>query len=125
VSDSPKGSAPAPVIPELFSAITPGDFGLKAGYWTGEDSDPMTFRPVLGWVTVTSLPPYTEANPPKNLFWPLVLSDRMYPVLAIAVPNCRGVFLKDMPEDQAKVRSQEWAVRPEPDLQPMMGMAQA
>ena len=36
---------------EDWSAITPTDFGLHAAYWTGKPGEPVTFRPILGWIT--------------------------------------------------------------------------
>ena len=57
-----------PPVHEFWSAISPVDLGLKAGYWTGKDSDPMAFRPIVGWITVTSrqAPFQKDENTPKK-----------------------------------------------------------
>jgi hypothetical protein len=120
LSKSSKNAEPA--FHESWSTISPGDLGLKAGFWTGEDSDPMTFTPIIGWITVTLR---KADEPPFNTFAAVVLSEQMFPVLALTLPNHRGVFLKDMPADQAKVRAREWVNRPRGELQPTMGMGQA
>jgi len=83
-------------------------------------SDPLTFRPIIGWITVMSRqPPFRDENLPKNNFCPVVLSDLMFPVVGPNVPNYCGVFLKDMTEAEAKVRALEWMKKPGgPELQP-------
>jgi len=123
---SPPKEPPA-AYHEWWSAISPGDLGLKAGEWTGKDSDPMTFRPIVAWVTVMMRKlPFTDANPPDNRFLPVALSDTMFPVLAGLIPTHCGVFLKNMTEAEAKVRAREWMNKPgAKPLQPTMGMAQA
>jgi hypothetical protein len=127
-------SAPAPEpyagakspVHELWSTISQGDLGLKAGFWTGEDFDPLTFKPIVGWITVMMRqPPFADDRPPKNGFYAVVLADSMLPTVADFLPNFRGVFLKEMSEDQAKSRAKEWMNRPEPDLQPTMGLGHA
>ncbi len=122
---------PAPIFHELWSAISPGDLGLKVGYWTWKDSDPMIFRPIVGWVTaMIRTPPFTDGNPPKNGFYPVVLS-KMFPVLGGLLPNYCAAFLKEMTEDEAKDQAREWRESNASGsdtselLQPTMGMGQA
>jgi len=87
----------------------------------------MTFRPIVGWITAMwRKVPSNDA--PTNGFCPIVLSDRMVPVLAwasTAPPNYCGVFLKDMTEDKAKARALEWMKPGSTELQPNMGVGQA
>jgi len=125
----PSKSAPPPAqyrtpVHEWWSAISPGDLGLKVGYWAGKDADPLIFKPIVGWVTVLSRKMPSE-DPPNNIFCPIVLSDRMFPALPTAVPNYCGVFLKDMSEEDAKKRAEEWMNRGSGELQPNMGYGQA
>jgi len=112
----------------LWSAISSGDLGLKAGYWTGKDDDPLTFRPIVGWVTaMTRKVPFTDADPPKNGFYAVVLADDMYPTPAGLLANYCGVFLKKTKEDLAKQLALEW-MRKKPgstELQPNMWAGQA
>ena len=88
-------------LSEHWSPISPGDLGLKAGYWTGQDADPLRFRPVLGWITVN-----TASN--QHFFQAVVLSDLMLPTVAILMPQYCGVFLKEMTEEQAKAEAKRW-----------------
>ena len=113
---------------EMWSAISPTDLGLKAGYWTGKEGAPLTFRPIVGWISIMSREvssPPTE--PPTNGLYPVILGDTMYPIGAVLVAHYCGVFLKDMSEADAKVRAAEW-MKPKPgiELQPnMRGMGAA
>jgi hypothetical protein len=113
---------------EVWSAISPGDLGLKAGYWTEKDSDPLTFKPIVGWITVLSRePPFTDSNPPKNGFYPVVLADPlfsglMWPIVASNLPSYCGVFPKKMTERKAKALALEWTKKSgSTELQPNMG----
>ena len=126
-----KKAEPPPIFHEWWSAISPGDLGLKAGYWTGNDSDPMTFLPIVGWVTVLmrKLPFIDDKNLPQNGFYPVVISDLMFPELANLLPNYCAIFLKDMTDDQAKAwireRKKQRAADSGAALQPTMPMGQA
>jgi hypothetical protein len=95
------------MIHEMWSAISPTDLGLKAGYWTGKEQDPLTFRPIVGWISVV----HNEAgssSPPKNGFHAVVIRDNMWPVLAQFIDDWCGVFHKGMSEADAKKAAAEW-----------------
>jgi len=105
----PKPQMQQPQHHEMWSAISPTDLGLKAGYWTGKEGDPMRFRPIVGWVSVVGRAvPAPPEQPPTNGFYPVVLGDHMYPVGANLLPEYSGVFLKEMTEQQAKVAALAW-----------------
>ena len=78
---------------EDWSAITPTDFGLHAAYWTGKPDEPVTFRPILGWITYNAK---EVGSPPdtllKNGFGAVVLSDAWWPLLAFQINDYGGVF---------------------------------
>jgi hypothetical protein len=92
---------------EMWSAISQGDLGLKAGFWTGKEGDTLTFRSIVGWVSVVSQDVPSEV-PPKNGFFPVVLADYMLPTGAMFLPNYVGVFLKNMSDKEAKIASASW-----------------
>jgi hypothetical protein len=94
-------------IHELWSAISPTDLGLKVGYWTGKQDDPLVFKPILGWISVVAneMP---SSGPPKNDFYPVVLSDNMYPTVATVLQSYCGVFLNRMSEAEAKEAAKKW-----------------
>lgn len=50
--------AAAAVKPQI-SAITPHDFGVKAGFWDQDKPGQIKFRPIVGWASVTN---YIEAG---------------------------------------------------------------
>lgn len=53
-----------------ISAICPNDFGLKAGFYDRDKGSAVTFRPIVGWVTVTN---YVESG--RLPFVAVVLND--------------------------------------------------
>jgi len=91
----------------------------------------MTFLPIVGWVTVLmrKLPFIDDKNLPQNGFYPVVISDLMFPELANLLPNYCAIFLKDMTDDQAKAwireRKKQRAADSGAALQPTMPMGQA
>jgi hypothetical protein len=105
--------------PEHWSPISPGDLGLKAGYWTGQDKDPVRFRAVIGWITIN-----TATN--QHFFQAVVLSDLMLPTVAILMPQYCGVFLKEMTEEQAKAEAKRWmSAHPGQPMVPNVAAAKA
>jgi len=88
----------------------------------------VTFRPIVGWITVASRKVQSE-DAWKNNFYPVIISDLMYPTLAEVLSNYCGVFLKEMSEEDATVDAQarlRKLVKPGSDeLQPTMGAGQA
>jgi hypothetical protein len=111
----PPKPQPAKVLHEMWSAISPGDLGLKAGYWTGKEGDALTFRDIVGWATVVSREVPSD-EPPKNDFFAVVLADNMFPVVATIVPHYCGVFLKAMAESEAKKAAVVWMKQPRPNV---------
>jgi hypothetical protein len=93
---------------EQWSAISQGDLGLKAAYWT-DDKKGVTFRPIVGWTTFT----YREVGAPpdvgpSNSFAAVVISDFWFPVSASFVPNYAGVVPKDATAEQVLTKLQEF-----------------
>lgn len=85
--DQPPGRPPWAHPPRL-SAICPGDFGLAAAYWTGNEGDPATFKAIVGWTTVTN---YYEQAQHGIVFLPVVVGDRGFPLPADSVPGPRYI----------------------------------
>ncbi len=90
-----------------WSAISPTDLGLKAGFWTRKAGDPLEFRDIVGWVTIVGREQRPEAAP-ENSFHAIVLDFTSYPILARVMPNYCGVFPKRTSEEEAKALALEW-----------------
>jgi hypothetical protein len=45
-------------LPKL-GPICPSDLGLKAAFWSGKDGEDVSFRRILGWITVSN---YVETD---------------------------------------------------------------
>jgi hypothetical protein len=95
---------------EQWSAIAPGDLGLKAAIWTDPEKKGVTFRPIVGWITYT----YRELNAPpdvvpRNNFAPVVIGDDWVPTLLSFVPDYAGIVPKDLGEEQVIDRLRQWA----------------
>lgn len=80
-----------------LGAICPGDLGLKAAFWNGKDGEEVSFRRILGWVTVANYVE-TDAEPVVSL----VLSSDGGPVFATTqnFPDFVGVYEKDATSGQ-------------------------
>jgi hypothetical protein len=91
---------------EIWSAISPGDLGLKMGF--GKEGK-VTFRKIIGWVTISSIQtaPVPEKSTRSN-FHAVVLSDLNFPVLANFLPDALGVFPKAMSAKDAWEFSKRW-----------------
>jgi hypothetical protein len=99
--------------------------GLKAGYWTKDGKDPLEFREIVGWVTITIRDPRTDA-PPENTFQAVVYDYTMYPTLARSLLQYRGVFPKNASEEEAKALVLEWSKPRAEHVQPNIpGIGQA
>jgi len=103
---------------EQWSAISPGDLGLKAAFWTGPDRKALMFRPIVGWVTFT----FREVGAPSdvgpsNNFAPVVISDFWLPTLASFLPDCAAIVPKDLTEEQVLTKLGEWAAAGAPQEQ--------
>ena len=100
--------ARAPASNATISAICPDDLGLKAGFWSGRETDPLTFRPIVGWVSVTN---FVDSALPA--FVAVVLNDLAYPAFASAFnfPEFIGVFSKALSSTEARQKMKEWTNR--------------
>jgi hypothetical protein len=87
-----------------ISSICPDDLGLKAGFWTSNKRDQITFRPIVGWVSVTN---YIASQ--KLPFCALVLNELNELTFASqsSFPNYAGIFAGDATEAEAldRIRS--------------------
>ncbi|MBY0589282.1 hypothetical protein K2X85_19075 [bacterium] len=98
--------APVSRIKPQLSSICPGDFGLKAGFWSRKPGDSIRFSPIVGWVTVMN---YAEAG--KLPFVSVVIGARHTPKLASPsnFPDFIGVFAKNLTPEQALEQFQKCA----------------
>jgi hypothetical protein len=97
--------APARAQP-VFSAIAPGSLGLKAGFWSGKGGDPITFRPIIGWVTVMN---FLDAG--LDPFQSIVLNDRAYPLASYILPTFIGLFREAITPEEAWKEYSSWPKR--------------
>lgn len=82
-----------------WSAITPGDFGLVAAFWSGADADGVEFRPIIGWVTYSSRSPARTSG--THGFFPVILESD-FPNIANAIANFAGTLPAGIEQDEAK-----------------------
>jgi hypothetical protein len=95
----PKGpKLPNKPYPELGS-ICPGDFGLKAGFRDPDKGGAVTFRPIVGWASVTN---YVEAV--RLPFVGVVINDDDTPTMAAQshLPDFIGYFKNSASADEAR-----------------------
>ena len=104
-SDQPAADRAKP----QFSAIAAGNLGLKAGFWSGRAGDPITFRPIVGWVTVTN---FLDAG--LDPFQSIVLNDRAYPLASYILPTFVGVFRESLTAEEAWKEYASWPKRNSP-----------
>ena len=97
------------------STICPDDLGLKAGFWSTKPEEPMTFRPIVGWVTVTN---FIESA--LGPFIAIVLNDNAFPTFLSTpnFPNYVGVFAKALTPEEAKAKCLSWHVKTETGAPP-------
>jgi hypothetical protein len=85
--------AAAPQLPPkpwpLISGICPGNFGLKAGFRDPNKGGPVTFRDIVGWVTVEN---YIETL--RLPFVAIVINDDDHPTMTSKahMPDFIGYF---------------------------------
>jgi hypothetical protein len=86
---------PYPVI----GSICPGDFGLKAGFRDPDKGGPITFRAIVGWVSVSN---YIETA--RLPFVGVVINDDDTPTMAAQahMPNFVGYFKTSVSADAAR-----------------------
>ena len=112
-------TTPPPQYHFAWSAISPTDLGLKAGFWTREAKDPLQFKEIVGWVTVVGRQQRPDAAP-ENAFQAIVLDDTWYPQIARVLPGYSGVFPKKTSEEEAKALAREWSKPKAEHAQPNM-----
>lgn len=104
------------VIQEQWSAISPGDLGLQAAYWTGNDDDPVSLRPIVGWITWTLREdPGPDDARPRNGLTALVIADFWYPVLAPALPDFFAYVPRGLTEKDVLPQLRAWRGKPRPE----------
>jgi hypothetical protein len=111
-----QNSSPKVVVVETWSAIVPGDFGLKAGYYPEAEGDSVLFRPLLGWITVTARG--LESGTQRNDFIGVVMSPLSAPVPATLLRGYLGVFPITMAPHEAWEFSARWRPPGETSLKP-------
>ena len=91
-----------------ISAITAHDFGVKAGFRDQQKAGKITFRPIVGWVSVTN---YVDAG--KLPFVGVVLNDDNSPALAAksVFPDFVGYFKNSASADDARKLVESEGVR--------------
>ena len=95
----------------MLSAICPDDLGLKAGFWSTKEGDPVTFRPIVGWVTVTNWESLVGGMP----FLAVVLNDFAFPVFVERLPEYIGVFAKSSTPAETRAKCGTWRSTPGPN----------
>ena len=100
------GTTPPQRFVEQWSAITPGDLGLKAGYSPAVEGGAVTFRPIIGWVSVTRHDRVDGTT--VNQFLAVVISDLAAPAPATRLPRFLGVFPLPMSPEEAWSFSAQW-----------------
>ena len=111
------------VFQEQWGAISQGDLGLQAAYWTGQDDDPVSFRPIVGWITWTLREDPGPDDPrPRNGLTALVIADFWYPVLAPALPNFFAYVPRGLSEKDVLPQLRAWRAKSQPEQQPMINV---
>jgi hypothetical protein len=106
----PGRPSPSPIYNEVWSAISQGDLGLKAGYWKDEPGGEVVFRPIVGWVTWFGSNMGAPTEPTKRGFVAVVIAGTCFPTIAQhAYPKYVGVFPAEMSSDDARKKSEEWS----------------
>ena len=105
MTDDPASPPPPPRPLFQTSAVCADDFGLKAGFWSRKNDEPVYFRPIVGWVTITN---FVEAG--LHPFVPVVLNDMGFPTFAADgnFPDYIGVFAKALTPVEARAKAAAW-----------------
>jgi hypothetical protein len=108
----PQNRIGPPLANFQLSALCPGDLGVKAGFWSGVETEPVTFRPIVGWLTVTN---YLDTGGNVGPLVPVVLSDVAYPTILVggAIPHHIGVFKNESTAEEAREMYTRWQRKPE------------
>ena len=122
MSQPKEPTAPAKIFHETWSAISPGDLGLRAVY-RGDDGK-LVYRQNLGWVSISCTNVMSTENSFSG-FYPVVLSDLMIPVLASLIPGYQAIVLKDMNDTMVEGKLKEWSTGQTQAPLPNMGAAKA
>ncbi len=95
-------SKPArPVPPPLFSAMTLGDLGMRAAFWSGRSGEAVTFKPIVGWVTVMNV---AERGGGDSIL-PVVQADDGLPIVQpFGLGGCIGIFRHSVSAEEARSR---------------------
>ena len=82
-----------------ISGIVASDFGLKAGFWDRQKPGTITFRPLVGWVSVTN---YVDAG--RLPFCGVMLNntDSLSIVGKAHFPDFVGYFKNNVTADEAR-----------------------
>ena len=99
----PAKPAPPPSLPprpfiEQWSAMTPGDFGYKAVYWTDEKKTAFEYREIIGWVVYGTRP--AESLIPMHGFAAIVRGPQWVPVASVNVPNLHCIAPKEATDEE-------------------------
>src|SRR6185369_9533789 len=86
------------IFEETWSALTPGDLGLKVGYL--EDGGAVTFREIVGWVVFNSRS-VKGTGVVRRGFGAIVIADNGFPAAAGNMPGYLGTFHKGMTPPEA------------------------
>ena len=89
----------------MLSSLCPNDLGLKAGFWSGDEKDPVRFRPIVGWVVVSNS---VEAS--FGPFLAVALSDLGFPTFLLegTFPGFIGVFGNALTPEEARAKYEQW-----------------
>jgi hypothetical protein len=96
----------------VFSSISPGNLGVRAGYWSRDEADDVMFEPIIAWASILN---YVEAG--CWAFEALVLGpDHLYPTPAPFTREYKGkphpfagLFPLECTQTEAKARAKVWA----------------
>jgi len=96
---------PTRIYIEEWSAISPGDLGLKAVFQASEGME-VTFRQIVGWVTYNGRDPGLSLA--KSGFLPVVVGDHTYPIAAHLVSGYIGTLPNDITAAGATQMVEDW-----------------
>jgi hypothetical protein len=120
-NDESEKPNPPPPRPQ-FSAVCPDDFGLKAGFWSGKEGDPVEFRPIVGWVSITN---WLQVSEGVSSLVPVVLNSTGYPMIdGRVLRGYIGVFGKASTPAEAREKYRGWEQKKTEDGGPPPGQSQ-
>jgi hypothetical protein len=124
MADAPPKDPPPPAPPPLpsiehWSAISQGDLGLKAVYWTDDKKVAIISRPIVGWVSYT-VRRVTDILQERG-FAAVVITDRWFPTIASFLPRYFCIAPKDAPDDEIIETASKWVGNQNPPPVPPSG----